>query len=511
MKEFNYTGTCIPEKHYMVDTSKKIDEIIKLIDDGKYFTINRPRQYGKTTTIFLLKKMLKTDNLVISISFQEYGREAFDNLEIFTKTFINNINEQLDKNSIDSKIIIKENINTFKELSSIIAQLTSSINKKLILIIDEVDEASNYELFSKFLGMLRDKYLKRNEGEDSTFHSVVLAGVHDIKNLKMKIRGDGEISYNSPWNIAYNFKIIMSFSAEEISTMLIDYEKDNNTGMDIKYISNQLFEYTSGYPFLVSKLCSIIDVELDKDFTASGLEEAIKILLKDNNTLFDDLIKNIERYRELYNLVERIVLEGEEIIYNTDAHGIAVMYGIVAESKNKKVKIHNKIFEIRLYNYLIARREIEKGSALKYKYVEKFVDSDGNLNIELVLEKFQDMMKAEYREIDERFVEREGRLLFLAFLTPIINGIGFYFVEPETRHSNRMDIVVTYNRKKFVIELKIWRGGKYEQEGREQLCEYLDSQKLNNGYMVFFNFNKRKKYNRDRLNVMSKEIFEVSV
>jgi hypothetical protein len=36
-------------------------------------------------------------------------------------------------------------------------------------------------------------------------------------------------------------------------------------------------------------------------------------------------------------------------------------------------------------------------------------------------------MKAEYRHADERFVEREGRLLFLAFLKPVINGEGFYF------------------------------------------------------------------------------------
>jgi len=302
----------------------------------------------------------------------------------------------------------------------------------------------------------------------------------------------------------------MSFSAEEISTMLVDYENDHHTGMDIGNLSNKLFEYTSGYPYLVSKLCYIMDVKLNKNFTEAELEDAMKILLKENNTLFDDLIKNINRYKELYDLVERIVLEGEEINYNTQSQHLGIMYGIFAES-NGKLKVHNKIFEILLYNYLIARREIEKGSALNYKYKEKFVNDDGNLNMELLLEKFQDMMKVEYRHIDEKFVEREGRLLFLAFLTPIINGIGFYFVETETRHSNRMDVVVTYNRVKFVIELKIWRGGKYEQEGREQLCEYLDSQNLNRGYMVFFNFNKRKKYIRDRLNVLGKEIYEVVV
>ncbi len=51
MKKFNTTGVCIPSKHYMVDLSERVAEIGKMVDDGKYFTINRARQYGKTTTI----------------------------------------------------------------------------------------------------------------------------------------------------------------------------------------------------------------------------------------------------------------------------------------------------------------------------------------------------------------------------------------------------------------------------------------------------------------------------
>ena len=52
MKEFNDTGTCIPEMHYMVEITKKLNKIIDLVQKGKYFVINRPRQYGKTTTFF---------------------------------------------------------------------------------------------------------------------------------------------------------------------------------------------------------------------------------------------------------------------------------------------------------------------------------------------------------------------------------------------------------------------------------------------------------------------------
>jgi len=45
-KKFNITGTCIPQTHYMADTSGKIRQIVAMVEAGEYFTINRPRQYG---------------------------------------------------------------------------------------------------------------------------------------------------------------------------------------------------------------------------------------------------------------------------------------------------------------------------------------------------------------------------------------------------------------------------------------------------------------------------------
>ena len=69
MKRFNTTAVCIPSKHYMVDISDKVEQIKKLVDDGKYFTINRARQYGKTTTLAALKKILCNYYTVISLDF----------------------------------------------------------------------------------------------------------------------------------------------------------------------------------------------------------------------------------------------------------------------------------------------------------------------------------------------------------------------------------------------------------------------------------------------------------
>ncbi len=75
-KRFNVTGLCIPSIHYMVDTDKKIEYIIeKYVEEGAYFTINRARQYGKTTTLELLYQRLSHNNIVLDISFE--GREDY--------------------------------------------------------------------------------------------------------------------------------------------------------------------------------------------------------------------------------------------------------------------------------------------------------------------------------------------------------------------------------------------------------------------------------------------------
>ncbi len=70
---------------------------------------------------------------------------------------------------------------------------------------------------------------------------MILAGVYDIKNLKLKIRPDSEHQYNSPWNIAADFDIDMSFSASQIREMLTEYEAEHHTGMDAEVLASELF------------------------------------------------------------------------------------------------------------------------------------------------------------------------------------------------------------------------------------------------------------------------------
>ena len=94
-KKFNTTGVCVFKKHYMVDLKSKLIQIKKLIDDEQYFTINRGRQYGKTTTLSKLRRFLSTDYTVISLSFEGLGASSFASEavfchKVFRKHFVDN-------------------------------------------------------------------------------------------------------------------------------------------------------------------------------------------------------------------------------------------------------------------------------------------------------------------------------------------------------------------------------------------------------------------------------------
>ncbi|MBP2033790.1 hypothetical protein J2Z42_002497 [Clostridium algifaecis] len=504
-KRFNVTGTCIPEKHYMVDISYKIKKIMGFIKDEEYFVINKPRQYGKTTTLYMLERALNKneDYLVVSISFEGVGDLIFEEEQSFVKAFLEIMADSLYLQYENLASFLeeeKDNVANFKDLSRAITKFVIKTDKKVILMVDEVDKSSNNQLFLSFLGMLRNKYLLRNAGKDRTFHSVILAGVHDVKSLKLKIRPDEEHKYNSPWNIASDFDVDMSFSKEEIGTMLDDYVKDKGVELDKEYFSDRLHFYTSGYPFLVSKLCKIIDEKIMPEGSLKWQKEymdmAVKRLLNDDNTNFQSLIKNIENNNELYDFIRKIVLDGEDITYvkSDEIVNLGTLYGILKE-EDGNCKVNNKIYEQLIYNHMMMKviRNKEYTEISKYNYKSNFINEDGNLNVKKVLVKFQEFMKHEYSEKREAFLEADGRLLFLAFISPIINGTGFAFKEVQGGEEKRFDIVITYNKKMYIVELKVWHGEEYHEKGLVQLGEYLEQYSLDQGYLLIFDFRKLKR------------------
>ncbi len=528
---FNTTGACDPQLHYMVDIRKRLREIKKLVDAGQYFTINRARQYGKTTTLTALADFLSGDFIVASLDFQKLSSRDFESetsfANAFAEQFVSAIKcwgesgTVLDETLLDAieEAADSERVSGLRKLFLYLSRLCASAAKPVVLIIDEVDSATNNQVFLDFLAQLRGYYLTRKK--IPAFWSVIFAGVYDVRSVKRRIRPDEEYKENSPWNIAADFDVTMSFSTEDIAGMLKEYEKDYQTGMCVNELARLIFDYTSGYPFLVSRICKMLDEEiagseefLDKSsaWTRKGFLEAEKRIIKEDNTLYQSLIRKLKLYPELKTMVYQLLFTGKPIPY-TAANGCikdAAMFGFI-KNQNDMAVISNRIFESVLYNLFISEEYVtskmyDAGLSVKNQFF-----TGGHLNVRRIMEKFVETFDSLYADANQAFLEDAGRRYFMLFLKPIINGVGNSYVEAETRNHERMDLVIDYHGEQSIIELKIWRGNAYHERGEEQLSNYLEYFHLKKGYMLNFCFNKKKEVGVKEIILGDKVLIEAVV
>ncbi|MBF0451826.1 MAG: hypothetical protein HQK75_14070 [Candidatus Magnetomorum sp.] len=104
-------------------------------------------------------------------------------------------------------------------------------------------------------------------------------------------------------------------------------------------------------------------------------------------------------------------------------------------------------------------------------------------------------------------------MIFLAFLKPIINGKGYDFKEVQISEEKRLDILIVIAGHQYVVELKIWRGQKAHEKGKQQLYEYLKIKALDKGWLIIFDFTQKgsKKWKTEKTTIFEKKIFAVWV
>ena len=297
---------------------------------------------------------------------------SFENEQSFVAAFSEELLDNVKNfpNNIRNELIAFEDrsakINSLQALFKVLKLWCAKSEKDIVLIIDEVDTAANNQVFIDFLAQLRAGYLKRRKAP--TFKSVILAGVYDIHNIKRKINPDNDNKTNSPWNIATDFLVDLSFSVDDIQGMLNKYEMDYHTGMHIGKISELIYDYTSGYPYLVSRLCKFMDERIigkeefpDKNsvWTKRGFLEALKMLINEMNPLYQSLKGKLEEYPELKTMLYELLFTGKSIPYTlmNDYIETATMFGFIKNIDGAAV-ISNRIFETVLYNWFMSEEYV---------------------------------------------------------------------------------------------------------------------------------------------------------
>jgi len=166
------------------------------------------------------------------------------------------------------------------------------------------------------------------------------------------------------------------------------------------------------------------------------------------------------------------------------------MFGII-KAKGGSAAISNRIFEIILSDYFIVKDTVNRSRKHIVGYRDDII-VNGRFDMEYCLTKFAELFREIFTDKDAPFIEEHGRMLFLTYLKPLINGGGFYHIESCLTDQRRMDLVVDFGLDQFIIELKLWYGESAHENAYNQLAGYLKSKRAQDGYLLTFDFRKRK-------------------
>jgi len=239
--------------------------------------------------------------------------------------------------------------------------------------------------------------------------------------------------------------------------------------------------------------------------------------LKDENTHFDTLVKNIRSETEFKGILIDIIAGQKERRFNRRDTNIQslVTFGVLKEREGLCV-IDNPAYQSVIID---AFSPFINGVEDKYlpEDAEDFTDylsDSGEIKLDELLDNFRDFIKrAGYKilEVPETPQEFVGQYLLLTYLDLFVRKIGGHLYPEVPTGRGRMDIVLLYRNEKHIVETKLWRGEKRYQSGKRQLSEYLDKEGIGKGYYIVFDHRQHSQGRYERESVAGKEIISYCI
>jgi hypothetical protein len=333
--------------------------------------------------------------------------------------------------------------------------------KKIVIFIDEFDGIPVSEL-ENFLTTLRELYQRYKKHTDKALYSVGLVGIRNITKLI--------IGGVSPFNIADQVKL-PPFTLKNVRDLYSQYTEETNQPVTEDAVK-KVFDETAGQPWLVNRLGTILTVDIRPEtiepITTEDVERAIKHLLKERNSHFDNLLEKAKLYKETF---VRITFNGVDYNPDDEDQSWLEQYGLINEENDKAV-VANVIYKRRFLKAFFQESGASADTSLK-----AYFTSDGLLNMEAILSDFEEYImqtgvNAFYA--GPKPYEKTGQFLLSAWLYQFVEG-------------GKGELI--YQGYKYIIETKINRSNldKTVEKAIDQLCgKYLLTERANEGYVVVF-------------------------
>ena len=504
MRSFGTEGRVRPEHHYIVPRTEEITDFISRAKNGKYIVLFAPRQTGKTTFFRLALEALVAEDptyFPIQLDFQTMRNTA---PVTFYERLYYQINMQIESVFQKRGEVLSDTLAQFLadtqltddfSMMMFFGQLVGMLDRdfqnqglastKVVLLIDEFDGIPP-TVVSDFLYALRQIYLS---DEMHCPHSVGIVGVKSIAQLNY----DRSVS---PFNIQDEFRL-PNFTLEQVHELLSQYTDEVGQAFDSEVVAS-VHKQTAGQPVLVNRLAQILTEELDipktEPITSNHFLKAHKQLLHERNTNIQHLTTNIRRDRRFESRLIAIMSYEEGIDFNLDDDIISELatYGVIAEDPDGMCQIANPI-----YLYRIMRTFKPTVNGLEHEYFHEdnidgfkaYLTAAGQIDMERLLDNFRDFIaRAGFKilQVPDTPQESVGRHLLLTYLDLFARSVGGTLSFETETGRGRMDLLITHEREKHIVETKIWRGDVRYQAGKKQLAAYLKLEGAGQGYYVVF-------------------------
>ena len=486
MRFFNTTGPVNPADHYCIPPLERfdLDEVLALVRTKKYFVLHAPRQTGKTSALLALCDLLNTQGYGCVYTTVETARTARDDLVEAMRAVLARLGSQA-RSTLGDQFLddawpgILARFGPNEALGEALKRWSEASPKPLVLLIDEIDTLQGDPLLAT-LQQLRAGYPMR----PGTFpQCVVLCGLRDVRDYRIR-------STSSPFNIVAKSLRLGDFTQEETLALL-----DQHTGETGQAFTDDareaIWTQTLGQPWLVNALAweTCFERKAGRDrsraVSADDVAEAREQLIVRRVTHLDQLADKLREDR-----VRRVV---EPMLSGADEHAFSnrdVEYvrdlGLIA--RDKPVRIANPIYAEVLPRELgwVLQETLDLNTTW-------YVDADDSLNLDKLMEAFQDFFRRHSEHWKNRFMYEEAwpQILLQAYLHRVVNGGGR--IEREYGLGRgRVDLLITWPRgdrmREYVVECKVVRVGdgleSTVRDGVEQTAGYMARCAAEAGHLV---------------------------
>ena len=481
--------------HYCIPPLQRLDldEVLTLVQNGKYFVLHAPRQTGKTSALLALRDLLNTEGTYRCVYINvERGQTAREDVERAMRAILGELasrarsalgDEFLDEIWFD--ILLKYGPDG--ALGEALTRWAEADPKPVVLLIDEIDALIGDSLLA-VLRQLRGGYDLR---PTSFPQSAVLCGVRDVHDYRIQSTAENAIiAGGSAFNIKARSLRLGNFSRDEVLALLNQHTEETGQAFTAD-VQELIWMQTQGQPWLVNALAytACFENKTGRDRSLSVDDEAIREaqeqLILRRETHLDQLTDKLQEER-VRRVVEPLLSGGGDRDFTDRDLEYVRDLGLIAQ--DRPLRIANPIYAEVVPRELtwVVQEEFNRETAW-------YITANGGLDVAKLLTEFQTFFREHSEHWVKRFAYREAgpQLLLQAFLQRIVNSGGR--IEREYGLGKmRTDLLIVWPQgertRKFVIECKVLRKSLEQTiaEGLNQTTEYMDRCAAEAGHLVIF-------------------------